>query len=287
MKTIWENIEWVALGELCLKVVLILICCRILVAVGRRMINKAFQIKSSHSRFQPDAGRIKTLDKLTQNILRYTIYFIGIMMILSLFGVNTASLIASAGVLGLAVSFGAQNLVKDIITGFFVIFEDTYKVGDFVQIGNASGVVEEIGLRSSKIRSDSGEVYIFPNGQVSTVVNYSRGAFQSIVSVGIAYEEDVENAIRVLAEMCESLKNHFPDKITNARVLGVGNLGASDVTIDVAIYTPYQDRLAMRRETRKRCKLALDGAGIEIPYQKQILYLQTGEEGDHVRAERD
>lgn len=287
MKTIWENIEWVAMGQLFLKVVLIAIGCRILVAIGRRMINKAFQIKSSHSRFQPDEGRIKTLDKLMQNILRYTIYFVGIMMILSLFGVNTASLIASAGVLGLAVSFGAQNLVKDVITGFFVIFEDTYKVGDFVQIGNASGVVEEIGLRSSKIRSDSGELYIFPNGQVSTVVNYSRGTFQTIVSVGIAYEEDIEKAIAVLGEMCESLKRHFPDKIKNARVLGVGNLGDSEVSIDIAIYTPYPDRLAMHRETRKRCKLALDAAGIEIPYQKQILYIQMQEEEEHVRATVD
>lgn len=285
MKTMWENIDWVAMGELCLKVVLILIGCRILVAIGRRMINKAFQIKSSHSRFQPDEGRIKTLDKLMQNILRYTIYFVGIMMILSLFGVNTASLIASAGVLGLAVSFGAQNLVKDVITGFFVIFEDTYQVGDFVQIGNASGVVEEIGLRSSKIRSDSGELYIFPNGQVSTVVNYSRGSFQSIISVGIAYEEDVEKAISVLAEMCETLKRHFPEQIKNARVLGVGNLGDSDVSIDVAIYTPYADRLSLRRETRKRCKLALDAAGIEIPYQKQVLYIQTQEEEEHARTE--
>ncbi len=285
MKTIWDNIEWVVLGQLFLKVILIIIGCRILVAIGRRMINKAFQIKSSHSRFQPDEGRIKTLDKLMQNILRYTIYFIGIMMILSLFGVNTASLIASAGVLGLAVSFGAQNLVKDVITGFFVIFEDTYKVGDFVQIGNASGVVEEIGLRSSKIRSDSGELYIFPNGQVSTVVNYSRGVFQSIVSVGIAYEEDVERAIAVLREMCETLKKHFPEQVHNARVLGVGNLGDSDVSIDIAIYTPYADRLSMRRETRKRCKLVLDEAGIEIPYQKQILYIQNQEVEAYGRTE--
>lgn len=282
---IWEKIEWMDLGELFLKVALILIGCRILVLIGRRLINKAFQIKSSHARFQPDEGRLKTLDKLMQNILRYTIYFVGVMMILSLFGVNTASLIASAGVLGLAVSFGAQNLVKDIITGFFVIFEDTYKVGDYVQIGSASGVVEEIGLRSSKIRSDSGELHIFPNGQVSTVVNYSRGAFQSIVSVGIAYEEDVERAIAVLREVCEKMKSHYPDKITKAVVLGVGNLGASDVSIDVAIYTPYPDRLSLRRELRKRCKLALDEAGIEIPYQKQVLYIQTQEEKEYAGTE--
>lgn len=282
-----ENIEWSVVGQVLLKVIIILIGCRILVAIGRRMITKAFQIKSSHSRFQPDEGRLKTLDKLMQNILRYTVYFIGIMMILSLFGVNTTSLVASAGVLGLAVSFGAQNLVKDVITGFFVIFEDSYKVGDFVQIGNASGVVEEIGLRSSKIRSESGELFVFPNGQVSTVINYSRGDYQSIVSVGIAYEEDVEKAISVLKEMCGKLLKDFPGKINTAKVLGVGNLGASDVTIDIAITTPYQDRLSLRREVRKRCKLALDAAGIEIPYQKQVLYVQNQEEENYATAGRN
>ena len=274
------EIQWIVIGQILFKALFIYLGCRLLVVLGRKMINKSFQMKINYDKGPQDIGRLQTLNKLLQNVWFYMIYFFGGLMILSLFGMNTTSLVASAGVLGLAVSFGAQNLVKDIVTGFFIIFEDSYKVGDWVQIGTACGMVEEIGLRSTKLKGENGEVYVFSNGNVSTVVNYSRDAIQSNVQVGIAYEEDVEKGIEVLTAMCKKLIADYPGKVKNAKVLGVNLLGASEVTLVVAIFTPYEERMWLQRETRKRCKLALDDAGIEIPYQKQILFLQKGEQED-------
>ncbi|WHT48712.1 mechanosensitive ion channel family protein [Sporosarcina thermotolerans] len=125
--------------------------------------------------------RERTLLKLLENTLSYVVYFSAILAILQEFNIDVKGLVAGAGVLGLAVGFGAQSLVKDVISGFFILFEDQFSVGDYVKIGTAEGMVEEIGLRTTKLKNFTGEIFILPNGTISQVVNYSMKNSLAIV----------------------------------------------------------------------------------------------------------
>ncbi len=124
-----------------------------------------------------------------------------------MFNISTTSLLATAGIGGLAIGFGAQSLVKDIITGFFILLEDQYSVGgDYIQTGSYDGVVEELGLRVTKLRAFSGELHIIPNSNIQIVTNKTRGAMRALVKVSIAYEEDIDKAIKVLQQTCDEIK---------------------------------------------------------------------------------
>src|SRR5690625_635199 len=135
--------------------------------------------------------REKTLHKLLDNTLVYSIYIIVFMTILQTLGVKVGALLAGAGVAGLAIGFGAQSLVKDIIAGFFIVFEDQFSVGDYVSVSGAEGTVEEIGLRTTKIKSWTGERFVIPNGNISEVINYSIHNGLAIVDINIPYESDI------------------------------------------------------------------------------------------------
>ena len=165
-----------------LKIVFIILLSAIVVKSGKMVIRRIFQVKFKGPLRQSER-REKTLLKLLENTLSYVVYFSAILAILSEFRIDVKGLLAGAGVLGLAVGFGAQSLVKDVITGFFIIFEDQFSVGDYVKIGAAEGIVEEIGLRTTKIKSFTGEVHILPNGTISQVVNYSMKNSLAIVDV--------------------------------------------------------------------------------------------------------
>ena len=175
------------IGIVALKIAFIIILSAIVVKIGKMVIRRIFKIKFK-SPIRPSERREKTLLKLLENTLAYVVYFAAIIAVLSAVGIEITGLLAGAGVLGLAVGFGAQSLVKDVITGFFIIFEDQFSVGDYVKIGVAEGTVEEIGLRTTKIKSFTGEVYIIPNGSISQVVNYSLENSLAIVDVSVPYE---------------------------------------------------------------------------------------------------
>src|SRR5699024_6993326 len=139
--------------------------------------------------FYADEKKINTLSTVLKNIIKYIFYFIGLVMVLDMFNISTSSILATAGIGGLAIGFGAQSLVKDIITGFFILFEDQFSVGDYVKIGEYEGIVEELGVRVTKIRDFSGELHIIPNSNIGAVTNRTRGAMRALVKVSVAYEE--------------------------------------------------------------------------------------------------
>lgn len=254
-----------------LKVIGIIIGSRMTIRIGRIIIDQVFA-KSTSGTFFGEEKRIKTLKALTKSILAYGVYFIGGLMILGAVGVETTSIIASAGILGLAVGFGAQNLVKDVITGFFIIFENYFSVGEYIHTAGVSGNVEEMGLRTTIIRDWSGEVHIVPNGEITMVTNHSRGKMRAQVEIGIAYEEDIDEAIKVLHEAAEKVKEVYADEIIEGPdVLGVQALGASDVVIRIVAYTEPMQQWAVERALRKELKQALDNAGIEIPYPRRVI----------------
>ncbi|MBM7867797.1 mechanosensitive ion channel [Heliobacterium gestii] len=220
-----------------------------------------------------DEKRGATLASLLKSLLFYSVFFIVALEILNtVFGVQTQALLAGAGVVGVAAGFGAQSLVRDVITGFFIIFENQYAVGEFVTIGKYMGVVEEIGLRVTKVRDLTGELHIIPNGQVKEVSNRSRGPIQALVDIGVAYEEDIDRALVVLEAAAKELAAEWADQITDGpTVLGVTNLGPSEVVIRVTAKTAPLEQWRVEREMRRRFKAVLDHAGIEIPYPRQVL----------------
>ncbi|HOV80137.1 MAG TPA: mechanosensitive ion channel family protein [Bacillota bacterium] len=216
----------------------------------------------------PLAGtnRARTIATLLKSIIRYTVYFIASVAILGLFGVQTGGLLAGAGFVGLAVGFGAKNLIQDIITGFFIIFEDQFTVGDYITTAGVSGLVEEMGLRVTRLRDLGGQVHYVPNGKITQVTNYSRGSLQAVVDIGIAGGEDIDRAVDVLGQAGKSLAREWPDLIAaGPEVLGVVALSPSEITIRLSASVKPLHHWKVERELRKRAKEALDKAGIKLP----------------------
>lgn len=205
-------------------------------------------------------------------MLKYVIYFIALVMILKAISFDVTAILAGAGVVGLAVGFGAQNLVRDIITGFFIIFEDQFNVDDFVRIGTTEGFVDEIGLRTTKIKSWTGELHIIPNGKISEVTNFSVHNSIAVVDVSIAYEENIPQAEQVLEELLMELPAKYPDMVKTPELLGVQTLGASEVVMRVIAEVIPMSHWNVARGMRKDIKLRLDEKGIEIPFPRLVMY---------------
>jgi small-conductance mechanosensitive channel len=267
---------WVTIGEGFLKVIAILVITNILIRIGKVTIHNVFKIRNL-SPLSTSERREETLSKLLDNVLAYVVYFISFMMILSVLGIDVKALIAGAGVVGLAVGFGAQNLVKDIISGFFIIFEDQFSVGDQIRVGQFEGIVETIGLRTTKIKSWTGELHILPNGSITEVTNFSINNSVAVVDVAIAYGEDVEKAEKVIAELLKTMPNQYEDLIKEPDLLGVQTMGPTEVILRIVAETLPMKHFAVARMMRKDIKHHLEVHGIEIPYPKLVMYSSTAE----------
>ncbi|MGD0152537.1 MAG: mechanosensitive ion channel family protein [Thermacetogeniaceae bacterium] len=202
-------------------------------------------------------SRIKTMRGLVRSLLRYALYFVGAIMILP------TSVLAGAGILGLAIGFGAQSLVKDVITGFFILFEDQFAVGDYVTVSGVTGTVEDIGLRVSKIRESTGELHIVSNGEIRQVTNMARGAMGVLVEVSVPYKQDLDEATAVI----EAAAGRVADAnrsvvLEDPRVLGVSSFGEAGVILQVFAKVKPMQQWAFGRLLRRAIKEALDAAGI-------------------------
>ncbi|MCL6477005.1 MAG: mechanosensitive ion channel family protein [Peptococcaceae bacterium] len=257
------------IGLIALKVAGVIVAARLVLKLSRLAITQAFARKGL-------AGnkRVQTLESLLKNVVTYLIFFLAGLTVLQIFNVNTSAILASAGILGLAVGFGAQNLVRDVISGFFILFEDQLAVGDYVEAAGVVGVVEEVGLRTCKIRKWTGQLHIIPNGEIKMVTNYNRGHMMALAEVGIAYEEDIDRAMEVLRRECEAAHREIPAIVEVPVVQGVVALKDFSVNIRVVARTLPGEQWAVERELLKRFKTALNRAGIEIPYPRRVIIYQ-------------
>lgn len=258
------------------SIIVIFIAIFIITRVVNHIVDKTMNNRRL-SKLQINDRRMNTLSAILKKIVKYTMVFIGIAVSLDLFNINTTSLIATAGIGGLAIGFGAQSLVKDIITGFFILLEDQYAVGDYVKIGGLEGIVEELGVRVTKLRDFTGELHIIPNSNVQIVTNRTRGAMRALVKISIAYEEDIERAIKVLEKVSEDLAKSNENIIEGPTVLGVTEFGGSDVVLTVVAKTKPMEQWAVERAMRKAIKEAFNREDIEIPYSK-IVVVDGGKE---------
>lgn len=219
--------------------------------------------------------RVRTLTALLRSIVFVLVLGVAVVMVLKELGMDIAPIIAGAGILGLAVSFGAQNLVRDIISGFFIIFEDQVRVGDAAVINGKSGTVEEIKFRTIAIRDLDGTLHIFPNGSITQLSNQSRGWSKYIVDVRVAYGENLDYAIETLRGIGEGLSGdkRFESLILEPLdVVGVDSFGPSEVVIRCLLKTLPQKQWGAGRELRKRIVSGFIDKGIEIPYQNVSVF---------------
>lgn len=222
---------------------------------------------------QESIRRRKTLILLLESISKYTLYFVTIIIVLSIFGIPVTSLLAGAGILGLAVGFGAQKLVEDVISGFFILIEDQFAVGDFVEIAGKTGIVQEIGFRTTIIRNTAGELYVIPNGEIRQVTNYSVAEdIRLMVDVTIPYEENPKRAIAELEKLCTMVREEKKDILTSGpTVLGVQDLSSNGVVLRLMARTKPMEHWGMGRHLRQRIKEHFDEVGIRIAYPHFVL----------------
>ena len=262
---------WLSIGEGFLKIIAIIIISNILIRIGKLAIHNIFKIRNL-SPLTTSVRREETLSKLLDNILSYVIYFISAMMILSVLGIDIKALIAGAGVVGLAVGFGAQSLVKDVISGFFIIFEDQFSVGDHVRIGLFEGNVETIGLRTTKLKSWTGEVHILPNGSITQVTNFSLNNSLAIIDIAISYGEDIERAEKVISEALGKMPIQYEELTKAPELLGIQTMGPNEIVLRVIAETLPMKQSGVTRGIRKDIKLILDANGIKAPNLNFMMY---------------
>jgi small conductance mechanosensitive channel len=262
---------WISIGAGFLKIIAIFIVAGLVIRLGKTIIRNFLRIRAKGP-LQVSVRRENTLVKLLENVISYVTYFVAFIMILEVVHIDVRALLAGAGIVGLAVGFGAQNLVRDIITGFFIIFEDQFSVGDYVRIGTFEGHVEEIGLRTTKIKSWTGELNILPNGSIIEVTNFSIHNSIAIVDVSIAYEGEIEKAEQVIEELLGELPLKYEEIVQPPQLLGIQTFGNSEVVLRITCETLPMKHWYISRKIRKEVKLRLDEQGIEIPFPRLVLY---------------
>jgi small conductance mechanosensitive channel len=216
--------------------------------------------------------RKKTIAKVTASMIKYLVSIIMILIVLGIWGFNVAPAIAGLGILGLVIGLGAQKFINDLITGFFIIFEQHFDVGDIVEIQGFKGEVTSIGLKTTKIRNWKGDVKIINNGDVSNLINFSKNLSTAVVDFGIAYKEDVQKTIDLLTIELPKLKQLYPEIIEDPKVVGVIELANSSVNLRVIAKTMNEQHYAIERMLRLKIKEILDQNGIEIPFPQVVVH---------------
>lgn len=216
--------------------------------------------------------RITTIMKLVKSIITYTVDIVAVIVILSLWGVNVLPALAGLGIMGLVIGLGAQSLIKDFISGFFIIFEHHFDVGDIVEINGFKGEVIDIGLKTTRIKNWKQDIKIIANGTINDLLNYSKSESVAIIKFGIAYKEDIQKTIDLLNQELPKFKDKYPEIIENPTVLGVSDLADSSVNITVICKTMTEKHYGIERAIRQGIKEILDQNNIEIPFPQMVLH---------------
>jgi small-conductance mechanosensitive channel len=224
--------------------------------------------------------RGQTVAQLLRSVGRVTIFIVALLLTLNIF-VEITPLLAGAGILGLAISFGAQSLVKDVLSGFFILLENQFAVGDVIEAGGKSGVVERMTMRLVQLRDLEGTLHFIPNGTLTVVSNRTRGWSRAVVDIGVSYETDVDHAIEVIRDegMRFAQDPAWKHRLDGAvEIPGVEKLDDSGVTIRSLIRTIPASQWEAAREFRRRIKNRLDAEGIEIPLPQRIMHVRMDDE---------
>lgn len=266
-----------------LRIVVIITAAWVLTTVLQRGI-RSFRIRvAARMEDRESAKRAETLGRVFRYLVAVVITLITVMLVLGELGISVAPILGAAGVVGLAIGFGAQSLVKDYFTGFFLLLENQISTGDIVQLrSDHSGFVEEVTLRYVRLRDYDGRVHFVPNGQISSVINLTRGFSFAVVDIGVAYRENVDEVMAVMLDVARGMRNEAPHAeriLEDMEMAGVDQWGDSAVVIKARFKVVAMQQWNVKREYLRRLKLAFDAKGIEIPYPHITVYAGQDKQG--------
>ncbi len=277
-----------------LHVIIILIMAWLLLRLSRRLIRLFRSYMNNHSGSAEETRRIETLARVFRYSATVVISMVAGMLALSELGISIAPILGAAGVVGIAVGFGAQSLIKDYFNGIFLLLENQIRQGDVIEVAGKSGLVEDITLRYVCLRDYEGSVHYVPNGLITTVTNKSRGYAYAVIDVGIAYRESVDEAFEAMRDVSVQMRADevIGDKILDdLDIAGVQDWGDSAVILRCRFKTVTLEQWGVRREFLRRMKIAFDARGIEIPYPHLTLYPGQNKDGTapalHISQPRD
>lgn len=269
-----------------MRIVVILVLTRFLLFVIDRMMARWTRRYAESAALDPDRQRAMTVEGLVRSSARYVVWPIAIIMILSAFKIDVAALLATAGIASLAIGFGAQTLVKDVIAGIFLLFDGTVAVGDRIGVGNAFGIVEHIGVRLIKVRKYDGELLMVPAGELRIFGNTSIGFSRGIVDVGIDYSQDVKEVMDILDRIGREWIEANEEFVLapEPEVLSIMGFDESSVRVRLAIMVMPGEQFRVERELKTRIKEEFDAKGIEIPFPQRTLHIAENKIADALRA---
>ena len=274
--------RWSGLTQTTVRIAVILLLAWLVATILRRAIRLLRSRIESRIDDREALKRAETLTRVFKYIVTVAVTLVAGMMVLSEVGVSLAPILGAAGIAGVAIGFGAQSLVKDFFSGFFILFEDQIRTGDVVRIATHSGVVEEITLRHTRLRDYDGNVHYVPNGMIDSVVNMSRGFANAVMDVGVAYREHLDEVYAVLRETARRMRadDEFgPRILDDLEIAGVERWDSSSVVVRCRFKVVALEQWSVRREFLRRLKSAFDAAGIEIPFPHLTVYAGQDKDG--------
>lgn len=244
------------------KIIFILIVAAIIIKIGKILIKKFFENQKKF-KFKFDDKRLDTMATLTASVFKYFIYIGAILTILSNI-LNLKSVLAAAGVGGVAIGLGAQSLIKDTISGFFILLEDQFAVGDLITIDNMTGTVEHMELRVTRLKNFTGDVYIIPNGEIKKVTNHTRDNKMVIVDIPVSYSSNIKKVNEIAKRVCEEVKEEFKVFTEEPTVLGITDLGKSNINLRITARTFPNEQWAVERRIRMKIKEEFEANELEF-----------------------
>ncbi|MBC8186062.1 mechanosensitive ion channel family protein [candidate division KSB1 bacterium] len=266
-----------------LKILIIMIIALIAMKSVKLILFRFFTIVEKRKIDQEYMKRADTLRSVIRHLLNVIIMAVAIIMILGQVGIQVGPILAAAGIVGLAVGFGAQSLVKDVINGFFILLEDQIRVGDVVNIAGKGGVVEKVNLKMTSLRDLAGNVHFIPNGNIDVVTNMTKEYSRYVFNVGVAYRENVDEVMDVIKQVGEDLQNDNEfknDIIAPVEVLGLDEFADSALVIKARITTKPIQQWRIGREFNRRLKIVFDKKNIEIPFPHLTVYMGEDKNGN-------
>ena len=281
-KYVEQTVDWVvASGP---RVVLILVLMLIGVKLSGVVAGRIFAVLGRRRKMDEEyKKRADTLSGVIAYLLSVTIIAVAVLMIMTELDIKIGPILAAAGVLGLAVGFGAQHLVQDLISGFFILLDDQIRVGDVVQIADKGGLVEKLNLRMTVLRDLAGNVHYVRNGQIGVVTNMTKEYSRYVFDIGVAYREDVDEVVKVVRQVDEELRNDpelGKDILEPIEILGLDQFADSAVVIKARTKTKPIRQWAVGREFNRRLKKKFDELDIEIPFPHVTLYMGQDKSGE-------
>lgn len=268
--------SWLTLVIASLNVVLIIVMALIVRSVAKRLLSVLHTRLLARAPGTEERKRIDTLDRIFGYIVSVVVGVVTIMLVLAELGISIAPLLATAGVVGIAISFGAQSLVKDYFTGFVMLMENQIRVGDSVDVAGKSGTVEEVTLRYVRLRDGEGAVHFVPNSAIATVTNHSRDFAYAVVDIGIGYSANLGRTYEVIQSVGQALREDATEGskiIGDMEILGVTQLADSAVTVRVRMKVQPMDKWSVRRAILARVKESFEAQGIEIPFPQRVVHV--------------